>query len=254
MPVKDATQRFSSRVENYVRFRPGYPPEVFELLQRECGLAPDSVIADIASGTGIFTRMLAENGNRVFGVEPNDKMRRAGERLLESYSGFTSIAGTAEATTLPDHIVDIVAAAQAAHWFDRKKARREFVRILKPGGWLVLLWNERRTDSTPFLREYEHLLLAYGTDYQEVRHERTTAEIADFFSPSPFRSRNLEMRQEVDYTGLEGRLLSSSYTPTSDHANYDTMLRELRRIFDAHQIDDRVSLEYNTLVYYGRLG
>jgi SAM-dependent methyltransferase len=253
MPVKDATQRFSSRVENYVRYRPGYPPEVLELLKNECGLTPDSTIADIASGTGIFTRMLAENGNRVFGVEPNDEMRRAGERLLESYSGFTSIAGTAEATTLQDHIVDIVTAAQAAHWFDREKARREFVRILKPGGWLVLLWNERRTDSTPFLREYERLLLAYGTDYREVRHERTTAEIADFFSPSPFRSSTLEMRQEVDYAGLEGRLLSSSYTPTSDHANYDAMLRELRRIFDAHQIDDRVSLDYNTLVYYGHL-
>jgi SAM-dependent methyltransferase len=254
MPVKDATQRFSSRVENYVRFRPGYPPEVLELLKSECGLTPDSVIADIASGTGIFTRMLAENGNRVFGVEPNDEMRRAGERLLESYSAFTSIAGTAETTTLPDHSVDLVTAAQAAHWFDREKARREFIRILKPGGWLVLLWNERRTDSTPFLREYEHLLLAYGTDYREVRHERTTAEIADFFSPSPFRSSRLEMRQEVDYLGLEGRLLSSSYTPTSDQANYDAMLRELRRIFDAHQIDDRVSLDYNTLVYYGRLG
>ncbi|HSZ03509.1 MAG TPA: class I SAM-dependent methyltransferase [Terriglobales bacterium] len=254
MPVKDATQRFSSRVENYVRYRPGYPSEVLELLKNECGLTPDSVIADIASGTGIFTRMLAENGNRVFGVEPNDEMRRAGERFLERYSGFTSIAGTAEATTLPDHIVDIVTAAQAAHWFDREKARREFVRILKPGGWLVLLWNERRTDSTPFLREYEHLLLAYGTDYREVRHERTTAEIADFFSPSPFRSSTLELRQEVDYPGLEGRLLSSSYTPTSDHANYDAMLRELRRIFEAHQIDDRVSLDYNTLVYYGRLG
>jgi len=254
MPVKDATQRFSSRVENYVRYRPGYPPEVLELLKNECGLTPDSTIADIASGTGIFTRMLAENGNRVFGVEPNDEMRRAGERLLESYSGFTSIAGTAEATTLADHSVDIVTAAQAAHWFDREKARREFVRILKPGGWLVLLWNERRTDSTPFLREYEHLLLAYGTDYREVRHERTTAEIADFFSPSPFRSSTLEMRQEVDYAGLEGRLLSSSYTPTSDQANYGAMLRELRRIFEAHQIDDRVSLDYNTLVYYGRLG
>jgi SAM-dependent methyltransferase len=254
MPVKDATQRFSSRVENYVRYRPGYPPEVLELLKNECGLTPDSVIADIASGTGILTRMLAENGNRVFGVEPNDEMRRAGERLLQSYSDFTSIAGTAEATTLPDHSVDIVTAAQAAHWFDREKARREFVRILKPCGWLMLLWNERRTDSTPFLREYEHLLLVYGTDYREVRHERTTAEIADFFSPSPFRSSTLEMRQEVDYPGLEGRLLSSSYTPTSDHANYDAMLRELRRIFDAHQIDDRVSLDYNTLVYYGRLG
>jgi SAM-dependent methyltransferase len=254
MPVKDATQRFSSRVENYVRYRPGYPPEVLELLKNKCGLTSDSVIADIASGTGIFTRMLAKNGNRVFGVEPNDEMRRAGERLLESYSGFKSIAGTAEATTLPDHSVDIVTAAQAAHWFDREKARGEFIRILKPGGWLVLLWNERRTDSTPFLREYEHLLLAYGTDYREVRHERTTAEIADFFSPSPFRSSTLEMRQEVDYAGLEGRLLSSSYTPMPDHKNYEPMLRELRRIFDAHQDNGSVSLDYNTLVYYGRLG
>jgi len=254
MPVKDATQRFSSRVENYVRYRPGYPPDVLELLKNKCGLTSDSVIADIASGTGIFTRMLAKNGNRVFGVEPNDEMRRAGERLLESYSGFKSIAGTAEETTLPDHSVDIVTAAQAAHWFDREKARGEFIRILKPGGWLVLLWNERRTDSTPFLREYEHLLLAYGTDYREVRHERTTAEIADFFSPSPFRSSTLEMRQEVDYAGLEGRLLSSSYTPMPDHKNYEPMLRELRRIFDAHQDNGSVSLDYNTLVYYGRLG
>src|SRR5579863_20100 len=254
MQVKDATQRFSSRVENYVRYRPGYPPAVLELLKNECGLTPDSLIADIASGTGVFTRMLLKNGNRVFGVEPNDEMRRAGERLLENYSGFTSIAATAAATTLPDQTVDIVTAAQAAHWFDREKARREFVRILKPAGWLVLLWNERRTDSTPFLREYEHLLLVYGTDYREVRHERTTAEIADFFSPSPFRSSTLEMRQEVDYAGLEGRLLSSSYTPTSDHANYAAMLRELRRIFDSHQDNGSVSLDYNTLVYYGQLG
>jgi SAM-dependent methyltransferase len=253
MPVKDATQRFSSRVENYVRFRPGYPNEVLALLKRECGLTPDSVIADIASGTGIFTRMLAENGNRVFGVEPNDEMRRAGEKFLRSYSLFTSIAGSAEATTLPDHSVDMITAAQAAHWFDREKARREFIRILKPAGWTVLLWNERRTDSTPFLREYEQLLLTYGTDYQDVRHERTTAEIADFFAPSPLRSRALEMCQEVDYSGLEGRLLSSSYTPMPDHANYEPMLRELRRIFDAHQTNGSVSLDYNTLVYYGQI-
>jgi SAM-dependent methyltransferase len=253
MPVKDATQRFSSRVDNYVRFRPGYPPEVLPLLKKECGLTTDSVIADIASGTGIFTRMLAENGNRVFGVEPNHEMRRAGEQFLKNYPRFTSVAGTAEATTLADHSVDLVTAAQAAHWFDREKARCEFIRILKPGGWTVLLWNERRTDSTPFLREYERLLLTYGTDYQEVRHERTTAEIAGFFAPAPFRSWALDMRQEVDYPALEGRLLSSSYTPTPDDASYESMLRELRRIFESHQVHDRVSLEYNTLVYCGQL-
>ena len=253
MQVKDATQRFSSRVDNYVLYRPGYPPEILQLLQSECGLTEESVIADIASGTGIFTRLLLDNGNAVFGVEPNDEMRQAGELFLASCSGFTSVAGAAEATTLPDHSVDIITAAQAAHWFDREKARREFIRILKPGGWTVLVWNERRTASTAFLREYERLLLAYGTDYQEVRHERTTAEIAAFFSPSPFRSCAFETSQEVDYIGLEGRLLSSSYTPMPDHPHYEPMLRELRRIFDAHQVSSRVALEYNTLVYYGQL-
>jgi SAM-dependent methyltransferase len=253
MPVKDATQRFSSRVDNYVRYRPGYPPEVLDLLKKECGLTPGSVIADIASGTGIFTRMLVDNGNRVFGVEPNAEMRQAGEQLLAGYSGFVSVAGTAEASTLADHSVDIVTAAQAAHWFDREKARREFIRILKPGGRTVLLWNERRTDSTEFLRDYERLLITYGTDYQEVRHEHTTAEIAGFFAPSPFGAQTLETRQEVDYAGLEGRLLSSSYTPTLGHANYEPMLGELRRIFDAHQINGRVSLDYDTLVFCGQL-
>jgi len=253
MPVKDPTQRFSSRVENYVRYRPAYPAEILPLLKQECGFTSDSVIADIASGTGIFTRLLLENGNRVFGVEPNSDMRRAGEEFLLQFPRFSSVAGTAEATTLADHSVDVVTAAQAAHWFDREKARHEFLRILKPRGWTVLLWNERRTASTPFLCDYEQLLLSYGTDYQEVRHERTTAEISDFFAPAPFQSSELEMRQELDYSALEGRLLSSSYTPGPDHPTYESMLRELRRMFDAHRVNGRVTLEYNTLVYYGRL-
>src|SRR5579864_3729802 len=137
----EPTQRFSSRVENYVRFRPSYPPETIAVLRDECGLTADSTVADIASGTGIFTRLLLQNGNRVFGVEPNEKMRRAGEEYLAAYSNFTSIAGTAEATTLPRHSVDLITCAQAAHWFNREKALREFQRILKPAGYLVLIWN-----------------------------------------------------------------------------------------------------------------
>src|SRR5271167_5033224 len=158
MTVKDSTQRFSSRVGNYVLYRPAYPSAVLDLLKNDCGLTAASVIADIASGTGIFTRMLLENGNRVFGVEPNVEMRKAGEEFLRDYPHFTSVAGTAEATTLADHSVELVTAAQAAHWFDREQARREFVRICRPGAWTVLLWNERRTGSTPFLRAYEQML------------------------------------------------------------------------------------------------
>jgi ubiquinone/menaquinone biosynthesis C-methylase UbiE len=251
--MPNPTERFSNRVDDYVRYRPTYPPEVIDLLTRECGITPQSAIADIASGTGIFTRLLLENGNPVFGVEPNPEMRRAGEEFLKEYPKFTSVSGTAEATSLPDHSVDLVTAAQAAHWFKLTEARREFIRILKPGGWAVLLWNERRTGSTPFLRDYEQLLLTFGTDYKEVRHERTTAAINDFFRPTPYQSRTLELVQELDYEGIAGRLLSSSYTPPPEHPDHQPMLKELRRIFDTNQIAGRVSLDYDTRIYYARL-
>jgi ubiquinone/menaquinone biosynthesis C-methylase UbiE len=226
---------------------------VIDLLKKECGLASDTVIADVASGTGIFSRMLLENGNQVVGVEPNADMRKAGEEFLQAYPNFTSVEGTAEATSLADQSVDLITAAQAAHWFDRQKARQEFLRILKSGGWTVLLWNERRLDSTPFLRDYEQLLLTYSTDYETVRHERTTQEMGTFFSPSAFQVQTFEYQQLFDYAGLEGRLLSSSYTPEAGSAGYSPMLQELRQIFDAHQRDGRVSFDYDTLVFFGRL-
>jgi SAM-dependent methyltransferase len=253
MPASNATSRFSDRVENYVRYRPGYPPEVMNALKAECGLVPSHTVADLASGTGIWTRMLLENGNSVFGVEPNAEMRQAGERLLAAFSKFTSVAGTAEATTLADQSVDFVTAAQAAHWFNRELARREFVRILKPGGWLVLLWNERLTDSTNFLRDYERLLLKYGTDYQDIRHEHTTDAVNEFFDPAPFQERAFELRQEFDYAGIEGRLLSSSYAPGPEHPQHAPMLRELRRIFDACAVQSRAAFEYKTRLYFGQL-
>jgi SAM-dependent methyltransferase len=253
MPASNATSRFSDRVENYVRYRPGYPLQVVQELQARCGLVPNHAVADIASGTGIWTRMLLENGNPVFGIEPNADMREAGERLLAGFPKFSSVAGTAEATTLADCRVDFVTAAQAAHWFDRARARRQFVRILKPGGWLVLLWNERLTDSIKFLRDYEQLLLTYGTDYEEVRHERTTDVVNEFFDPAPFQERVFEMRQEFDYAGVEGRLLSSSYAPGPEHTQHVPMLRELRRIFDASAVEGRAAFEYKTRLYFGRL-
>ena len=251
--TKLATSRFSDRVENYVRYRPGYPPEVLELLRAECGLQPAHAIADIASGTGIFTRLLLENGNQVFAVEPNAEMREMGIHQLKAYSRFVAVAGTAEETTLDSASADFVTAAQAAHWFDLPRARAEFVRILKPGGWCVLIWNERRTASTPFLRDYEHLLLTYGTDYKEVRHERTTATIHQFFAPARFEERVFSLSQRFDYEGCAGRLLSSSYAPLEGHPSHEPMMKELQRIVRDHEKDGEVEFEYDTRVFYGHL-
>ena len=250
---KSPTARFSDRVENYVRYRPGYPPEVLDLLRAECGLQASQIVADIASGTGVFTRLLLESGNSVFAVEPNPEMREMGMHELESYDRLVSVAGTAEETTLRSASVDFVTAAQAAHWFDLPCARAEFARILRPDGWCVLIWNERCATSTPFLRDYEQLLLTYGTDYKEVRHERTTATIHEFFAPALCHERVFGLRQQLDYEGAAGRLLSSSYAPLEGHPSYAPMMWELQRIFRAHATDDKVAFEYNTRVFYGKL-
>jgi SAM-dependent methyltransferase len=248
-----STARFSDRVENYIRYRPGYPPEVLGLLRAECGLQPSHIVADVASGTGMFTRLLLENGNSVFAVEPNAEMRESGVQQMESYRRLVSVTGTAEETTLGSASVDFVTAAQAAHWFDLPRARAEFVRILRPGGWCVLIWNERLTSSTAFLREYEQLLLTYGTDYEEVRHEKTTAMIHEFFAPAPCEERAFSLRQRFDYDGAAGRLLSSSYAPLEDHPQYAPMMQELRRIVQTHAVDGTIDFEYTTRVYYGQL-
>src|SRR5256885_34515 len=185
--ASDPTKRFSTRVDNYSRYRPGYPTGVIDLLVSACGLGSNSVVADIGSGTGILSELFLKNGNRVLAVEPNLEMRSAAEYLLNHYRRFTSIDGSAEATTLADASADFITAAQAFHWFDQKRARSEFTRILKPGGWVILVWNERRLATSAFLRDFEDLLLKYGTDYSQVRHENVDSEIASFFHPAAFK-------------------------------------------------------------------
>jgi SAM-dependent methyltransferase len=169
-------------------------------------------------------------------------------------SRFHSFDATAESTTLPDASIDLILAAQAFHWFDPPKARAEFLRILRPGGYVVLVWNDRRQDSTPFLRDYERLLQTFGTDCKQVRHENITdSTIAAFFAPSSYEIRTFPNAQELDYLGLEARLLSSSYTPAADHPARGPMLAELRKIFDQRQSDGRVVFEYDTRAYFSRL-
>src|SRR5262245_21384964 len=144
MPAKrTGPERFTDRVENYVRYRPDYPPGVIEVLEREIGLTPEWKIAEIGSGTGLSSQLFLENGNEVYGVEPNLPMRMAAEHYLAGYEGFHSVAGTAEATTLPAGTMHAVVAAQAFHWFDAAAARVETRRILRFNGWAVLLWNKR---------------------------------------------------------------------------------------------------------------
>lgn len=251
--MRDPKQRFSGRAEHYARYRPGYPPEVLSFLEGECGLTDRWVVADVGSGTGILSELFLRNGNRVFGVEPNAEMRGAAERLLGSDARFTSVAGAAEATTLAEGSVDLVAAGQAFHWFDPEAARAEFVRVLKPGGWVALAWNARRRSGTPFLKDYERLLSEHRTDDDDGGEAGVYRKVDAFFGNEGYEVARLPNLQPLDFEGLKGRLLSSSYVPAEGESGSAAMLRDLEGVFRANESGGEVTIEYVTLVYCGRL-
>ena len=247
------TELFSSRVENYIRYRPSYPPALLGHLKQDCGFTEAAVVADVGSGTGKLAEMFLRNGNKVYGVEPNREMREAGERLLKEYDGFKSVSGMAEDTTLTEASVEYVTVGQSLHWFDLDRARVEFRRILKPGGWVVVVWNKRREASDSFGREYGKLVRTFGRNFEMENHRRLDRTALCRFFGGDFRFQEFNNLHRFDFEGLKGRLLSSSYSPESGHPNHIPMLSQLRRIFDAHQVNGKVTFEYETRVYYGHL-
>ena len=252
--VRDSVARFSDRANDYVKYRPHYSPEVVHALQQACGLRPGHVVADVGCGPGLLAEILLENGNRVIGVEPNLEMREAGEQYLARYANFSMINGSAENSTLADGSMDFVTAGQAFHWFQPEQARIEFARILKPGGWTVLVWHDRDTQATPFLRAYEDFLQTHSVDYRQVNHKTVASlgAITRFFSPAPVQLILQQTRQHFDFDGLRGRLLSSSYVPREGVAA-EIMLRKLPELFSKFAEDGRVVIEYETKIFYGHL-
>ena len=248
------TERFSDRAEAYARHRPGYPHAILELLQHECMLSEQSRVADIAAGTGLLTKVFLEHGNPVVAIEPNAAMLAHLAGLRAEYPRLSMQAGTAEATGLPDASVDLVTVAQAMHWFDLQKARQEFARILTPGGWCVIVYNERRRNGDAFHDGYEKLLQTYGDDYQEVQGKHLSEEeCAAFFQPCGMKRIVLQNSQELELEGLTGRIVSSSYMPTEKDARYPALREAIGALFEENQIAGRVRLEYGCAVSFGHL-
>lgn len=248
------TERFSSRVADYVRYRPHYPREVIGFLESQQAFWPGVRVADVGSGTGIFSRLLLEAKAIVEAVEPNEPMRLAGLTFIGPHPRFTSHAGTAEATGLDDESVDLVTAAQAFHWFDREKTKAEFQRILRPGGHVALLWNERLTETSDFLRGYEALLGRYAPEYAKVDHRNVALEaIRAFFAPEPVETATFAVSQVFGWDGVRGRLTSSSYCPAPGDPGHAPLLEELEALFNKEAVEGKVSFDYATAVFCGRL-
>jgi SAM-dependent methyltransferase len=252
--AKDNTTRFSSKVSDYVKYRPDYPEQIIAYLQQEYGLSTDKIVADIGSGTGISSVLFLAAGYTVMAVEPNKEMREQSRTLLGTWPRFSVAEGTAEHTALASGSIDAIIAGQAFHWFDTGAAKKEFKRILNDNGIVALIWNERLTDA-PFEKDYDRLIAKHGKDYVQVNHRNIDTEhLAAFYSPQAMKLETFPNKQIFDFEGLKGRLLSSSYMPGSGEPGYKEMVADLKVLFDRYQENQLVRINYTTKLYTGRLG
>jgi len=248
----DPRLRFSNRVQDYLRHRPGYPPELIAWLTDKIDLRPSWIVADVGSGTGMLAREFCRNGNLVYGVEPNAAMRTAAEELFEREPHFVSVDGSAEATTLPDGSVDLVTAAQAFHWFEPEATRREWQRILCPGGRALVVFNSRRVETSPFMRAYDAFLVANAVDYQGVDHRRVLGDNLRAFLDDMHDWR-FEFTRAMTFEDVRGLSMSSSYVPAPEHPGHAAFMQGLEQLVDEHAKDGTVEMLYQTEAYVGRL-
>jgi ubiquinone/menaquinone biosynthesis C-methylase UbiE len=247
----DPKTRFSDRVESYVKYRPSYPSEVIDFIIGHFEVDRDTVIADIGSGTGIFSRLLAGHVSTIYGVEPNPKMREAAESGLNDIPSFRSVDGSAESTNLHSHSVNLITCAQAFHWFDRERAKVEFRRILKPGGKVLILWNTRMMNSD-FAVRFDQLLKDYGKDYKEIDHRNITVEVlSTFFADGIVHRRTFHHVQTLDHDALIGRLRSVSYFPLPGEKNHDILVSGIEDLFDEYNENGFVHFHYMADLYWG---
>ena len=250
------TTRFTEKAKYYHSTRPGYPKEVLTTIIQITKLEPDPshIIADIGSGTGKLSEVFLEYGFTVVGIEPNKAMREVGETEMKKYENFISKDGTAESTGIKDQSIDLIIAGQSFHWFNLPKTRKEFQRILKPGRFAMIVWNNRNTESSHFFRDYETILKDFGTDYNEVTKTIIgKKEFSDFFGTVNYKRFLFENKQQLDYEGIRGRLLSTSYVPTEESESYPAMIQKLKQIFQKHQKNNLIELNYETVMYLSKI-
>ena len=241
----NSKNRFSGMAENYNRFRPTYSSDTIRFLNDAIDFNENLVLADIGAGTGISSKMFLENGNEVYAVEPNEDMRIVLERVLSKYEKFHSVEGSSEVTNLQSESIDVVISAQSLHWFNPKLATKEFSRILKSNGMIVVLYNIRRNNLEGFMSEYSDLISKYGEKYINKSDDNL---ISKFFGERKVYEKILYNPQVVNFEELKGNLTSYSYIPKENNPKFKNMIEELKNIYDKYNKDGKITLEYDTYV------
>lgn len=245
--------RFSDKAQKYELYRPTYTEDSLFKILEICNLYPSAEIevADIGSGTGKFTGLLLDAGFLVNAIEPNEQMRKIAESKFQNYPNFISINQTAENTSLEDNSISLITVAQAFHYFDLEKTKKEFMRILKPDGKVVLLWNFRLRESK-FIQEYEKLIYnLYSSEITPTHaQDNMTERVFEKFFTN-YQMVNLSNKQEFDFDGLWGRTLSNNHMPKENEPEYKWLYDEVKKLFEKYEKNGKVQFDYRTQIVVG---
>jgi ubiquinone/menaquinone biosynthesis C-methylase UbiE len=242
--------RFSNRVENYEKYRPNYPNEIINFLNTKIQLDKEDIIADIGSGTGISAKLFLDNGNEVYGIEPNAEMRSAGEKSLIHYTNFHSLDASSEDTKLESESVDVITSGQAFHWFEPEATKKEFLRILKPDGFVVIFNNRRKFSDSPFMNEYMKLISKYSET--EFSNSLNT-DLPNFFGLKIIHEEVFSNPQVFSLGRLKGDLVSYSYIPNEEDPKFNNMISEFELLFEKYSDNGALIFEYETVLYYCKM-
>lgn len=242
---------FNRKGDVYAKARPAYPANLFSYLLERGIIHADCTAADIGSGTGIFTLQLAPFVKKIYAVEPNADMRAEAEAAFASCGNVISVSATAEQTTLAEHSVNVITVAQAFHWFDRKAFRAECQRILASNGNVLLIWNDRDTDS-PIIQDNFAVNTRFCPRFRGSSNGISfdKASFADFFAVSPEVTR-FDNSLIYDRDAFVLRNLSSSYAPVQGDTHYDRYVQAIHDVFDKHSKNGTVVYPYITRCYLG---
>jgi ubiquinone/menaquinone biosynthesis C-methylase UbiE len=246
-----ASLPYASKAEKYARYRWDYAPEAIRTIVATTNIGPQSAVADLGAGTGILTRHFVEVAGLVYAVEPDEAMLTWARRSLSGHPSFRPILASAEATSLPAHSVDLILAGQALHWFEPDTARREFMRILKPGGWLAVVWNH---PADPALGNALSAILTAENGWDATPISRPPQKPFSFYFGSDEYTRlTTSAMQQETWDEFLGSLCSDSHAPDGDHPAYPQLARAARQVFDQFSRDGWVAVRYATELCLGQM-
>jgi ubiquinone/menaquinone biosynthesis C-methylase UbiE len=216
--VPDWAHSFGGVAEAYDRGRPSYPVEAVQWL---LGENPTTVL-ELGAGTGKLTRVMVDLGHDVHATDPDPEMLA----LLEAnLPGVRTAVASAEEIPLGDASVDAVVAAQAFHWFDLDRALPEIARVLRPGGRVCLVWNQRN-EKIPWVRRLGAII---GTQEQlrDPAQALIFSELFGFVEDAEFGH-----WQTIDRRSVQDLVLSRSNVAVLDEEGRAAKLAEVLAFYD----------------------